>query len=80
MQLEEDSNLLNCYYKFISAKNFLILFISSDDFTCLIWGWKIANMDYNMYIYIYIYIYICMKETKNLYKFKFSGESTQVFI
>ena len=24
---------LNCYYKFISAKNIIILFVSSDDFT-----------------------------------------------
>ena len=34
-------------------KNIIILFVSSDDFTCLIWGWKTANMDYSLYIYMY---------------------------
>ena len=56
-------------------RNIIVLFVSSDDFTPLIWGWKTANMDYKLYIYIcikierwldatdiyiYIYIYIYM--------------------
>ena len=36
MQLEEHSTWLNCHCKFISAKNIIILFISSDDLVCLI--------------------------------------------
>ena len=28
----------------------LLIFVSSDDFTRLIWGWKTANMDYSLYI------------------------------
>ena len=64
---------LNCDYEFISAKNIIKLFVSSDNFTCLIRGRKTINMDYSLYI--------SMKEEKkarrkkNLYKFTFSGKS-----
>ena len=44
--------MLNCQYKFILANNIIILFVSSDDFRHLIWGWKIANMDYSLFICI----------------------------
>ena len=47
---------LNCY-KFISAKNIIILFVSHE-FTRLIWGWKTANMDYSLSISLSLYIYI----------------------
>ncbi len=30
---EETQTWLNCHYKFISVKNIILLFISSDDFT-----------------------------------------------
>ena len=50
--------------KFISAKNIIIFFVSSDDFTCLICGWK--NSKYGLQS---IYVY-----EKKLYWFKFSGE------
>ena len=33
---KETQTWLNCHYKFISAKNIIILFVSSDDFTRLI--------------------------------------------
>ena len=42
---------LGKYDKFISVKNIIILFVSSDDFTSLIWGWKTANIDYSLYIW-----------------------------
>ena len=32
MQFEENSNLVNYHYKFISMKNIIILFVSSDNF------------------------------------------------
>ena len=48
MQLEKTQTWLNCHYEFISAKNIIMLFVSSDDFTRLIWGRKIAKMDYNL--------------------------------
>ena len=44
---------LNCHNKFISAKNIIILFVLSDDFTCLIWGWKTAKMDYSLSLYMH---------------------------
>ena len=40
--------------------------VSSEDFTCLIWGWKTANMDYILSLSIYIYIYMHDKKKKNL--------------
>ena len=47
---KETQTWLNCHYKFISAKNIIILSVSSDDFTRLIWGWKTANMNYSLYM------------------------------
>ena len=38
----------NSQCKFISTKNILILFVSSDNLTSLIWGGKTANMDTNL--------------------------------
>ena len=55
MQLEENADLVKLSW-FISMKNIIILFVSSDDFTRLIWIWKIANIDYS--------VYICMNEKK----------------
>ena len=43
---------LNCHYKFFSAKNIIIFFVSSDDSTHLIWGWKTENMDYSRYMFM----------------------------
>ena len=31
--------------------NIIILSVSSDDCTRLIWGWKTVNMDYSLYVY-----------------------------
>ena len=36
MKLEKTQTWLNCHYKFISAKNIIILFVLSDDSTRLI--------------------------------------------
>ena len=33
MQLEKTQTSLNCHYKFVSVKNIIILFVSSDDST-----------------------------------------------
>ena len=56
-------------YIYISAKNIITLFVSSDDFSCLICDWKTPNRDYSVYMYEW------RKKGKKLYKFKFSGES-----
>ena len=62
MQLEE--TWLICHYKFISAKNIIIIFVSSDDTTCLICGRKTTNMDYNLDMGMK------KKERKKTYTFK----------
>ena len=64
------------------AKNVIILFVSLDDSTRLIWGWKTPNMDYSL-IYEYdvfqkhiILIFLKKrKKEKQIYKFKFPVES-----
>ena len=58
---------LNCHYKSVSAKNIIILFVSWEYFTLLIWGWKTPNMDYIQYIYICVCVCVCVcvKNYKN---------------
>ena len=40
--LEENSNQVYCHYEFIASNNIIIFFVSSDDSTRLICGWKTA--------------------------------------
>ena len=66
MQLEKTQTELNCHYRFISAKNIIIPFVSSDDMR--------AYVDYNQYMCKKKKKKKKKKKEKDFYKFIFSGE------